>query len=112
VFHRFIACFYGVVHDCVPAEHRSFLYREFEEFFPHRGNPYKTTAISGKKMSYDSNIDAAAVDKAVKQVQAGKTSPFEVVVRRYERPLRGCASAPDETIAGRRVQSGRYAVKH
>ena len=55
---------------------------------PHRGNPHETTAISGKKMSYESNIDDAAVDKAVKQVQAGKTAPFKVVVRRYERPLR------------------------
>ena len=33
-------------------------------------------------------MDDAAVDKAVKQVQEGKTAPFEVVVRRYERPLR------------------------
>jgi hypothetical protein len=63
-------------------------------FFAHRGNPHETTAISGKKMSYESNIDDAAVDKAVKQVQAGKTAPFEVVVRWYERPLRACASAP------------------
>ncbi|MDP6524479.1 MAG: sigma-70 family RNA polymerase sigma factor [Kiritimatiellia bacterium] len=39
-------------------------------------------------MSYKSEIDDVAVDKAVRQVQEGKTAPFEVVVRRYERPLR------------------------
>jgi len=39
-------------------------------------------------MSYESNIDDAAVDRAVRQVQEGKAAPFEVVVRRYERPLR------------------------
>jgi len=39
-------------------------------------------------MSYENNIDDAAVDRAVRQVQEGKTAPFEVVVRRYERPMR------------------------
>ncbi len=40
------------------------------------------------KMSDKSTVDDAAVEKAVKQVQEGKTAPFAVVVRRYERPLR------------------------
>lgn len=39
-------------------------------------------------MSHKSDIDDAAVEKAVRQVQDGTTAPFEVVVRRYERPLR------------------------
>jgi len=39
-------------------------------------------------MGSNKNIDDAAVDTAVKQVQEGKSAPFEVVVRRYERPLR------------------------
>jgi len=34
------------------------------------------------------HISDAAVDTAVRQVQEGKSAPFEVVVRRYERPLR------------------------
>jgi len=39
-------------------------------------------------MGCKKHIDDAAVDTAVRQVQAGKTASFEVVVRRYERPLR------------------------
>jgi len=39
-------------------------------------------------MGCKKNIDDAAVDTAVRQVQEGETAPFEVVVRRYERPLR------------------------
>jgi len=39
-------------------------------------------------MKYDSSIDDTAVNNAVKQVQEGNTAPFEVVVRRFERPLR------------------------
>ena len=57
-------------------------------FSRYRGNHLSATAISGKKMSSKSNIDDAAVDKAVRQVQDGKTASFEVVVHRYERPLR------------------------
>ncbi len=39
-------------------------------------------------MRHSEDIDDAAVDRAVEEVQGGKTAPFEVVVRRYERPLR------------------------
>jgi RNA polymerase sigma-70 factor, ECF subfamily len=39
-------------------------------------------------MRHRSTTDDATVDEAVKQVQRGETAPFEVVVRRYERPLR------------------------
>lgn len=57
---------------------------------PGRGNLRAPTAISGNMdtMRHRRTTDDTVVDEAVERVQRGETAPFEVVVRRYERPLR------------------------
>ena len=55
--------------------------------FGYKGNHRAPTAISGKNMSYESNIDDAAVDRAERQVQEGKTAPFEVNSYQFDQSL-------------------------